>query len=65
VETKRVRDRLRRKHPRSEELLGNVQRWSASTGELAPGSGATSGLRALDVDTEIGDARGKTEKRRV
>ena len=29
METKRVRDRLRRKHPRSEEMLGNVQRWAA------------------------------------
>ena len=37
METKRVRDRLKRKHPRSDEMLGNVQRWSAP-GEAPGGS---------------------------
>jgi len=51
VQTKRVRDRLKRKHPRSEEMLGNVQRWATA-----------SDARETPPTSSIGDEVGSEER---
>jgi len=55
VQTKRVRDRLKRKHPRSEELLGSVQRWATSL-DLH---------RAIRPQVEDGDLSGAASERQA